>query len=148
MCEGLDFTPSKEGQGKGCTTWYGTTGGPEGLCQIRVLFLGTKRTPKFEQNKARYRKMLHSAESYKQTYGYFSSPVYLETGWEVGGGVGVLEGAWLGMAGRLAWLHSAEFLLLAGTFFAQITMTSDVIEAGNMRAARQMPPSSLAKLNR
>lgn len=41
--------------------------------------------------------------------------------------MGVLEGAWLGRERRLAWLHCAEFLSPAGTFFAQITVTSDVI---------------------
>jgi hypothetical protein len=67
MCE--DFIPRKKGQGRGGTTWYGTTGDPEGICQIRGLFLGTKKkSPKCEQDKARCRTMLHSAEPYKQTY--------------------------------------------------------------------------------
>lgn len=41
--------------------------------------------------------------------------------------MGVLEGAWLGRERRFAWLYCAEFLSPADTFFAKITVTSDVI---------------------
>lgn len=54
----------------------GPTAGPEDLRQIRGVFLGTKRTPKCEQNKAKERNMPHSAEPDNQIHRYFSSPVY------------------------------------------------------------------------
>lgn len=102
----------------------GPTAGPEVLRQIRGVFLGTKGTPKCEQNKAKYRNLPHSTEPYRQIYGCFSSPMYAETGerWGCWRGPG-----WAGKGGLPGCTVLNSYPLLRIRIFAQITVTSDVI---------------------